>query len=58
MFGSRSGYIAPEYIDYGKVGRACDIYSLGVLILAIVMGRGPKNRSDPCGKEFVKEVRD
>ncbi|XP_062213338.1 cysteine-rich receptor-like protein kinase 25 isoform X2 [Phragmites australis] len=47
------GYIAPEYINHGIVGRKCDIYSLGILILAIVMGTGPQGRIDPCDSPEV-----
>jgi serine/threonine protein kinase len=50
--------MAPKFVDRGKVGRACDIYSLGVLILAIVMGEGPKTMLDPSGVMFIKKVSD
>lgn len=33
------GYMAPEYIHHGEITFKSDIYSLGVIIREIVMGR-------------------
>ena len=33
------GYIAPEYLDNGVITVKADIYSLGVMIRQMVMGR-------------------
>ncbi|MED6221295.1 hypothetical protein PIB30_053014 [Stylosanthes scabra] len=33
------GYIAPEYMKTGKVGKECDIYSFGVVLLEIASGK-------------------
>ena len=55
--------MAPELTEPNQnnklnVGCKCDIYSLGVLILAIVMGKGPKKTRDPNGVLFIGEVSD
>ena len=53
-----SGYMAPEYLERGRAGRKCDIYSFGVIILAIVMGDGPRYMRDPGGVMFIEGVSD
>jgi disease resistance protein RPM1 len=54
-----SGYMAPEFVDHGKASRQCDIYSLGILILGIIMGFGPPSTSrDPSGVSFINRVRE
>ncbi|XP_066398791.1 cysteine-rich receptor-like protein kinase 5 [Miscanthus floridulus] len=53
------GYMAPEFVDNGRASRHCDIYSLGILILGIVMRVGPPSTSrDPCGVSFINKVRE
>lgn len=57
-----SGYVAPELTEPNaknkfKVGHKCDIYSLGVLIMAIVIGKGPTGSSDTNGVRFIRNVR-
>lgn len=39
------GYLAPEAISSGKVSKASDIYSFGVVALEIATGRRPSNKS-------------
>ncbi|OEL16587.1 Cysteine-rich receptor-like protein kinase 14 [Dichanthelium oligosanthes] len=57
-----NGYMAPELTERkekgSRVGKKCDIYSLGVLILAIVMGEGPTATSDPNGVTFIRKIRE
>lgn len=51
--------MAPEYVNgKGKriVGHRCDIYSLGVLILVIIVGNEPCN-ADTSGMMFINKVR-
>ena len=41
-----------------RVGRKCDIYSLGVLIMAIVIGENPPHTHDTNGVNFIGKVSD
>ncbi|KAI4321306.1 hypothetical protein MLD38_034705 [Melastoma candidum] len=40
-----SGYMAPEYIMHGRLTKAADVFSFGVLVLEIVAGRRNHIRS-------------
>lgn len=33
------GYLAPEWLSHGTVGKKCDVYSMGMVMLEIVGGR-------------------
>lgn len=33
------GYLAPEYVTYGKVDEKIDVYSYGVVLLELITGR-------------------
>jgi len=35
------GYLAPEYLMYGKVTDKLDVYSFGVVLLELLSGRKP-----------------
>ncbi|XP_066341287.1 cysteine-rich receptor-like protein kinase 14 [Miscanthus floridulus] len=50
------GYMAPEFVKDGRVGCECDIYSLGILIMVIVMGKGPDG-TELCGTAYINEIR-
>lgn len=47
--------MAPEFVKDGRVGCECDIYSLGILIMVIVMGKGPDG-TELCGTAYINEV--
>ncbi|CAL4964525.1 unnamed protein product [Urochloa decumbens] len=52
------GYMAPELWERGRVSCKCDIYSLGVLIMGIVMGGRPMPICGPSGIMFIRSVRE
>ncbi|KAJ8424865.1 LOW QUALITY PROTEIN: hypothetical protein Cgig2_003152 [Carnegiea gigantea] len=39
------GYLAPEYVMYGKVSNKLDVYSFGVVLLELLSGRKPIDSS-------------
>ncbi|CAM6074815.1 unnamed protein product [Sphagnum tenellum] len=39
------GYLAPEYATWGKVSEMCDVYSFGILLLELISGRRPIERT-------------
>ncbi|CAN6373170.1 unnamed protein product [Urochloa humidicola] len=49
------GYMAPEYVDGGKLRKEADIYSLGVIIMEIVAVGTEYSRDDPV--QFNEAVR-
>ncbi|CAL4984969.1 unnamed protein product [Urochloa decumbens] len=52
------GYIPPEYIDHQYISKAFDIFSLGVIIREIMVGRdGRRNNVDLGPEKFVDQVR-
>ncbi|KAJ7963612.1 putative Kinase [Quillaja saponaria] len=40
------GYLAPEYLQYGKATEKTDVYSYGVVALEVACGRRPIERDD------------
>nr|CAB3469464.1 unnamed protein product [Digitaria exilis] len=50
------GYMAPEFVKDGRVGCEYDIFSLGVLIMVIVIGKGPGS-NELSGTTFINEIR-
>lgn len=38
---NQRGYIAPEYIMFGKLTTGCDVYSFGVILLELASGKRP-----------------
>ncbi|EYU33707.1 hypothetical protein MIMGU_mgv1a022261mg [Erythranthe guttata] len=44
------GYLAPEYLQYGKATEKTDVFSYGVVILELVCGRRPIEREGQNGK--------
>ncbi|KAL7103340.1 hypothetical protein ACP275_08G173600 [Erythranthe tilingii] len=44
------GYLAPEYLQYGKATEKTDVFSYGVVILELVCGRRPIEREGQSGK--------
>ncbi|TVU06255.1 hypothetical protein EJB05_49457 [Eragrostis curvula] len=41
------GYMAPEYVESGKLTKEVDVYSLGIIIMQIVAGEMKYPRNDP-----------
>ncbi|CAN6372739.1 unnamed protein product [Urochloa humidicola] len=53
------GYMAPEYVYYGRISAGADIYSLGLLILQITTGEMNRPHKDhKSATDFVKQVRE
>ncbi|XP_030519322.2 probable L-type lectin-domain containing receptor kinase S.7 [Rhodamnia argentea] len=49
------GYLAPEYLQYGKATEKTDVFSYGVVILEVACGRRPIER-DPADQKMVNLV--
>ncbi|GAA0148652.1 hypothetical protein Leryth_005709 [Lithospermum erythrorhizon] len=49
------GYLAPEYLQYGKATENTDVYSYGVVILELACGRRPIEREQD-GRKMVNLV--
>lgn len=49
------GYLAPEYLQYGKATEKTDVFSFGVVILEIACGRRPIEK-DGNGQKMVNLV--
>lgn len=47
--------MAPEFVKDGRVGCEYDIFSLGILIMVIVIGKGPDG-NELSGTTFINEV--
>lgn len=49
------GYLAPEYLQYGKATEKTDVFSYGVVILELACGRRPIEK-EPEGQRMVNLV--
>ncbi|XP_073010096.1 probable L-type lectin-domain containing receptor kinase S.7 [Typha latifolia] len=50
------GYLAPEYLQYGKATEKTDVFSYGVVILEICCGRRPIDKEDGDDRKLVNLV--
>ncbi|KAL8112583.1 putative serine/threonine-protein kinase PBL19 [Apium graveolens] len=49
------GYAAPEYIDTGRVGKYCDVWSFGVVLYEILTGRRVMEKHRPHDERKLLE---
>jgi serine/threonine protein kinase len=42
---NQRGYLAPEYIMFGKPTAGCDVYSFGIILLELASGKRPIEKS-------------
>lgn len=55
---SCSGYLPPEFIEMGIISKKHDIFSLGVIIMKIIVGlEGYKSIADTDARECIDYVR-
>lgn len=47
------GYIAPEYLMYGRVSEKIDIYSFGIVLLELLTGKEPISSKGIKGQESL-----
>ena len=43
------GYMAPEYIIHGKLTEKADVYSFGVLVIEVIIGKRNNSFSQDSG---------
>lgn len=49
------GYAAPEYIDTGRLGKYCDVWSFGVVLYEILTGRRVLEKYRPRDEQKLLE---
>ena len=47
------GYLAPEYMMYGKVDEKMDVYSYGVVLLELITGKEATHTNQPNHESLV-----
>ncbi|GAB2279810.1 Probable L-type lectin-domain containing receptor kinase S.7 [Dionaea muscipula] len=50
------GYLAPEYLQYGKATEKTDVFSFGVVVLEVACGRRPIERESEKNQKMVNLV--